>query len=282
MINGLGPLIRIISKIERTEEEICLDLSKTEYVSPLFITTLFAYLEQCRNSVIINNIPPYLEAINFGAGIIPDEMRDSEFIAIMESYSRKTFIPIVNFPARIQMTDTKNTILSAIENLIVKQLNIEKNVSVGLRYMIDELVDNITEHSESERGFIFAQAYPRKKYIDICIADNGISLLGSYLRTGDGTISTDSEAMRAANSCVSTKNRPDAENRGFGIFTSKKMLIAGLGGQYLMMSGSSIYLKNSALEHYYSMPDGINIHGTVVAFRLPYNRVSFQYLDFVE
>ena len=51
--------------------------------------------------------------------------------------------------------------------------------------MIEECVDNITQHSKSERGYIFAQAYPHKQYLDICVADNGITLLGSYHENND-------------------------------------------------------------------------------------------------
>ena len=58
----------------------------------------------------------------------------------------------------------------------------------------------------------------------------------------------DMEAIKAANRGLSSKNLPDAENRGFGIRTSKQMLIHGLGGQYLMISGSSLYLKSCNLD----------------------------------
>lgn len=67
-------------------------------------------------------------------------------------------------------------------------------------------ISGISFCKESERGYIFSQAYPTKKYLDICIADNGIS----------------------------TKNLPEAENRGFGIKTSKKMLIDGLSGIFVL------------------------------------------------
>lgn len=96
---------------------------------------------------------------------------------------------------------------------------------------------NITEHSESDRGYIFAQAYPTKGFLDVCIADRGVSLLGSYEKLPDNEILSDMEAIKAANRGLSSKNLPDAENRGFGIRTSKQMLIHGLGGQYLMISG---------------------------------------------
>lgn len=83
--------------------------------------------------------------------------------------------------------------------------------------------------------------------MDVCIADRGVGLLGSYEKLPDNEIESDMEAIKAANRGLSSKNLPDAENRGFGIKTSKQMLIQGLGGQYLMISGSSLYIKSRFL-----------------------------------
>src|SRR5574344_3058492 len=98
-------------------------------------------------------------------------------------------------------------------------------------------VDNITQHSESGCRYIFAQEHPKKHFVDICIADNGITLLGSYKKNGDFDIATDIEAMQAANRGISTKNLPEAETRGYGIITSKRMLTEGLDGNFIMISG---------------------------------------------
>jgi anti-sigma regulatory factor (Ser/Thr protein kinase) len=169
-----------------------------------------------------------------------------------------------------------------VENMLIRQLNIQSNVANGLKYMVDETLDNITEHSESDRGYIFAQAYPRKGYLDICIADRGVTLLGSYMSLLDNEIATDLEAIKAANRGLSSKNLPDAENRGFGIKTSKQMLIEGLGGQYLMMSGSCLYIKSSKYDSFYTMPNGIRWNGTIVALRIPYNSPTFNYINYIE
>jgi anti-sigma regulatory factor (Ser/Thr protein kinase) len=166
--------------------------------------------------------------------------------------------------------------------MIIQQLNIQSNVANGFKYMIDETLDNITEHSESDRGYIFAQAYPTKGFLDVCIADRGVSLLGSYEKLPDNEILSDMEAIKAANRGLSSKNLPDAENRGFGIRTSKQMLIHGLGGQYLMISGSSLYLKSCNLDTFYSMPHGLRWNGTIVALRIPYHSSSFNYINYIE
>lgn len=151
-----------------------------------------------------------------------------------------------------------------------------------MKYMIGETIDNITEHSKSDRGFIFAQTYPKKGFLDVCIADRGVTLLGSYSNLLDNEIVTDLEAIKAANRGISSKNLPDAENRGYGIYTSKHMLVDGLGGQYLMMSGGNFYFKRPGFDSFYSLPNNLRWDGTVVALRIPYNVSHFNYVNYIE
>ena len=228
------------------------------------------------------NITPYMNLLHFGDGFSPDQIRKTEFTARMEEYTRKTYIPIINFPATDSHEDDKNNILSTIEFIITKQLNLTPNIITGLKYMIGEIVDNITEHSHSERGYIFAQAYPTKKYLDICIADSGITLLGSYQKNNEEEIASDLEAIQAANRGISTKNLPNAENRGYGIITSRRMLTDGLNGQYIMISGSAMYARDRNLDQFIVLPDKIYWKGTIIALRIPYINRKFQYINYIE
>ena len=284
LIDGLIPALRIMSKAENTEDDtLNVDFTDTVFVSPVFVLSSIVYLSRCGKHVLISNVSDYLKTIGLDTGgIHTDEMRESEFKAKMEGYSGVTYIPIINFPARTN-DDSKEAISTIVENIIIRQSNIAPNVAQGIKYMVDETLDNITEHSESDRGFIYAQAYPKKRYLDICIADRGITLLGSYKRLPDNEISTDLEAIKAANRGISSKNLPEAENRGYGIYTSKRMLINGLGGEYLMISGSNFYYMHPGADGIYSLPDGLRWNGTIVALRIPYYQDSkFNYINYIE
>ena len=92
----------------------------------------------------------------------------------------------------------------------------------------------------------------------------------------------DLEAIQAANRGISTKNLPDAENRGYGIITSKKMLVDGLGGNFIMMSGNALHLYNSEHIKFIEMPKDIRWNGTIIAFRVPYINKEFQYINYIE
>lgn len=284
LMDGLAPVVRIMQQVEAASdgEMIIVDFSRTEFISPVFALSLIVYLSRCGKKISFEGIKDYLDVIGLGSGgIRPDRMRKSEFLALMEGYSKKRYIPIVSFPASSD-NDEKEAISSVIESIIIRQLNMPSNVALGLKYMVGELLDNITEHSKSDRGFIFAQSYPQKGYLDLCLADRGVTLLGSYQRLLNNEIASDMEAIKAANRGISSKNLPDAENRGFGIRTSKRMLIEGLGGQYLMISGSCFYLKRPGFDSFYNVPSGLRWNGTILALRLPYNNDQFNYVNYIE
>lgn len=166
-LSGLNEALRIISQIEDSEEDdIVIDFCDVRFVSPLFVLPLMVYLNRIDKRVQMRNLSNYLRTVNFAEGLKPDEMRELEYKAQMESFAKKTYVPVINFPASAN-SDEKNTIISTVENIISRQLNLSGNILVGLKYLIGESVDNIAEHSESTRGYIFAQAYKSLGFLDV-------------------------------------------------------------------------------------------------------------------
>lgn len=283
LTTGLSYVFDILDKINNIKDEVIyIDFSKTKFVSPTFVLPLFLFFKKSRKQIHPINIPTYLSTIHFDGGYVADNARIQSFRANIESYGKKTYIPIIDFPTSENRDDIKNNILSAIESLIIKQTGIQHNIAIGFKYIIEEYVDNITQHSKSDRGYIFAQAYPKKHYLDVCIGDVGITLLGSYKENNDQDITTDLEAIQAANRGISTKNLPNAENRGYGIITSKKMLIDGLGGSVIMMSGRAMSVYNDQINKFIELPKEIRCPGTIISFRIPYESTDFNYINYVE
>ena len=283
-LQGLEVVLRLIDQINQSEdEEDILIFQNTIFVTPIFILPLLVYVSGSQKRIRYQFTNSYLDTIQFGSGgIRPEELEFSKLHHLLNTHSFKTYIPIINFPTDQKYTRERNEILSTVENLLSNQIRLKPNITAGLKYLIEESVDNIIEHSDSKRGYIFGQSYPAKKYMDICIADNGITLLGSYCKMKENKITDHLSAMKAANFGVSTKNLPGAENRGYGIRTSREMLVNGLSGNYVMLSGNALYLKSKTIERFMVLPDIATWQGTIVAMRIPYVNASFNYIDFVE
>jgi len=209
-------------------------------------------------------------------------IRWSAFLAQMESFASKDYIPVIEFPAGRNAADLAGDTISLIEDIIVRQTSLKGNVTTGLKYMVDECTDNIMEHSRSEYGYISSRIDRIKGIIDVCVGDSGIGILGSYLANNDPDIKTNLEALQAANRGISTKNRPNAENRGYGLMTTKKMITTGLGGSFAMISGGTVFMQDVNGRHFVDSADSLKMQGTIVALRFPIDNSDFKYINYIE
>jgi anti-sigma regulatory factor (Ser/Thr protein kinase) len=281
-------LFKIILETESSKtENIEWNFQNSTFLTPFFLLPLMLYKEKCNKKISCTNcsvnLESYFNIINFNVGGLNPQLLIDGFEDVIRTYKNKTYIPIINFPASPIEDDNKNKVIEIVGNILQKQLNIDGQINIALNYLLAESVNNITEHSSCDRGYIFAQYYPHKKYIDICIADNGITILGSYLKNNKFNISDDLSALQSACKGVSTKNLPNAENRGYGIITSKKMLSEGLGGIYFLFSGGAFNIKSKDEDKYIKLPDQIRWNGTIVALRIPYkDNTSFNYINYLE
>ena len=188
-------------------------------------------------------------------------------------------IPVISFPASGERTDIRNAITSALEDFVVGETGLERNVATAFKYVADEIIDNISEHADTQLGYLIASW--DGKAVTVCIADGGKTIYGSYLdRQFDG-IGSDQAALHAAVSGVSTKNRPGAENRGFGISTSVDMVIRGLNSTMVILSGRGLLIRDKERNDFTELPEPIYMPGTLVCFTLPVHKDGFTIYDYI-
>ena len=100
IMNGLIPIVNLMSKIESSgDEDVVIDFSRTKFISPVFALSLLVYASRCDKHIIFTNMTKYMRAFHINSVIMPDQGRKSEFVAVMESYAKRTYIPVISFPA---------------------------------------------------------------------------------------------------------------------------------------------------------------------------------------
>ena len=75
------------------------------------------------------------------------------------------------------------------------------------------------------------------------------------------------EAIEFAINGRSTKDRP--ESKGFGISTSRDMLVNGLKGKFFLLSGNTAYIQTTENKGIIDIPDNFFYQGNYVALRVP-------------
>lgn len=193
-------------------------------------------------------------------------------------------ISLFCFPAAdnkiIRALSFAEKLLSVFENILFNQLNIKGQLKTAINYVISEIFTNITEHSNSKSGWMMIQNYPTKQFLDVCIADNGIGILGSYQKAGFTEIASSKEALNEAINGKSTKIHE--KTRGYGIKTSRRMLVNGLGGKYFLFSGNAFYLYTKA-EEQITVLKNASWKGTMFALRIPNKEPkAFNYVNYLE
>lgn len=262
-------LFSIINATELSESDVVeWDFSETDFLHPFFIGPLSIYKQSCFKKIKCCNkntiVSSYHRAISFDATYhISGHLQDDAFLSY---YRGKTYTPIFSFPANdVAISDKLEQI---VQSIIRSQTHYGPSLQAPLSYILSELVCNIHQHSRARQGYIYCQYLKAEHTINLCIADDGYGILGSYIRTRThlNEVVNDAIALQYANNGYSTKGLPE---RGFGLRTSRSVLVDGLGGAYFMLSGSAFYRHQKDGEGAVLLPPGIIWNGTIILLRIP-------------
>jgi len=240
-------------------QNVNFDLSLLDWVCPLLILPISAYINDTRSNCEINNssIKSYLEKIVFPNGI------GSISLFQQRAQRNKSFTPISVL--KKEAGTSRERLGALFMEKTYKMLGNVSGAQNAICYPIAELVTNIFEHSKKDVGFVFGQLYPTKNYLDICIVDCGRGFATTYeeekgLKLSD--VDAISEVMRG------NSVKPE-KRRGYGIWTSKRIICDVFrGGSFILISGSAGLIAENKKEKLVSFPN-FYWQGVIVAYRIP-------------
>jgi len=143
----------------------------------------------------------------------------------------------------------------------LRNMELPRGILSGLEWSINELTDNVLNHSKSPiGGLIEATTYPKNETIAFAVADAGIGILDS-LREGIPTLRTDIEAMGEAVKAGVTRN--PSFGQGNGLAGSLKVTTL-TGGSFEITSGTGRLLTtlNECVRN--QRQTNQSYHGTLV------------------
>lgn len=149
-----------------------------------------------------------------------------------------------------------------------------KALNSPLTYLLDELICNIQQHAQVDKGYAYISYDKSTDSVDIVIADLGITIYGSYVAAQkhlDKLGNSDAEALNLAQNGYSVKNLPNAENRGYGISSNINMVVNGLHGEFATLSGNALMLHTANKRQILALPPEIDFKGTMIMVTIPAN-----------
>ncbi len=279
-------LFRVIWETEQIVGDTFIwDFRYCNFLHSSFLLLLSIFYHKCEKTIYLNNIPhdiqKYLDAIYFETYL---DIEDSDsLMQTLQQYADKSYIPICRFRRENNNIDEMQTI---IQQVIERQTHYERRMQMPISYLMSELISNISEHSYCKSGYLFSQYHSATCMLDIGIIDDGITIYGSYVRTGkylDEIGSNEGIALQKALSGYSTKDLPGAETRGYGISTTVKMITEGLHGAVFIFSGGAFCRHSSDKKQVVNLPSGFQMDGTAILLRIPVNAPDdFQFNKFIE
>lgn len=284
--SAFNHLFQVINQTENyVGNDLVWDFKDAWFFHPFFLAPLVVYRKRCEKRIICANIRPslrsYFDLIHFLDPLLINENMDLR--SMLSPYVNRSYLPVCQFDLCESNIDALQSIL---QKVIEKQGHSSARITTPLSYLLGELICNMNQHSDSRYGYIFSQYIHKEKSIDLILADDGITVYGSYAKTKkylDKIGDSDAEALRLANEGYSTKDLPDSENRGFGISTSKKMLVDGLNGSFFMLSGGAFHRHDMNGSAFIELPKSIHWNGTIILMRIPVNIPSgFNYLKYID
>lgn len=144
-------------------------------------------------------------------------------------------------------------------------------------YLIAELTDNIYEHSKFSNGLLLGRENSSFGYSDLSIFDNGITILGSFHNHGMMGFDESEAIVRAINGLSSKQST----ERGHGLGSTFRLVINGLRGQLLIVSGAGAIFISPDKKIQYNVTQKNRLEGTLVSIRAPRPPGDLDIFDYV-
>ena len=285
-------LMSVFSLMEETERcghKIIWDFKGIDFLHPFFISALAVYKDSFEGEIetinICDTLKTGLDAVSFHSPLVFE--KDTLPNTLLDEFTESHQAPICKFSVNYAYIDEMQTELFSIISTLIKSRVNGWRPDSALSYLLSELTCNIQEHSHASHGFMIVQCPDSDDYLSICIADNGITIHGSYINSNKPEyirlIGNDhAEAIRYSTKGVSTKDRPGNE-RGYGISTNLNMVVNGLGGSFFLMSGQAFFRSDENGEQFINLPESMNWDGTIILVRIPLKQDNdFNVYNYIE
>lgn len=262
---------RNLIKILKNQERI-VDLSEVKFSQPIITLPLAAFISEEGlkfTEPADDKCLGYLKHFNFPEGLTEFKELSTQYIPIYKfSASKKDQKSLID----------KSGIIGNLIKICTKKIGSPHGAINALSLAIEEIIDNIEEHSGATYGWINAQYYPTKEYLDICVLDRGITIYGNYEKHGI-SINDDLEALKNALEGLSTKQVDTV--RGSGLRTFTNITRKGFGGEMVIISGQAI-AHADAKKTPVVQKTSIDWQGTIVAIRIPRRSRTIDYTLYIE
>nr|WP_157058949.1 ATP-binding protein [Loktanella sp. 5RATIMAR09] len=169
------------------------------------------------------------EAIKYLDDSLFFELHNQEKLS-PDSACRDTTIPVRQLARR----DSHGWLEYTFLPWLMEKTGLTKNSLAEVKSCLQEIINNISDHTDFEEGCIFGQWYPKTKKILITVADFGVGIPTNVRKVSPSLTDTES-IIKAAEDGFSSKSLPT--NRGAGLYLLLLNIVQRFEGSVTIRSG---------------------------------------------
>lgn len=180
---------------------------------------------------------------------------------------------------KIVSEDNNNVLPKKLRDIVSKQSNIHPSLIDALDFSFGEVIDNVENHSRASiGGYVAAQYYPKDKYVEFCVVDDGIGIADSLKKNDQYKyFDADDLLIMAFNEGVGERvgvNFTGGMGHGCGLglaFTARLVKASG-GTLWAVSHENAAIVKDDGCESI----SGMYFPGTIICARIPSKAIVFE------
>ncbi|MEH1847776.1 MAG: ATP-binding protein [Nostoc sp.] len=162
-------------------------------------------------------------------------------------------------------------LVSALVKAIVEKVECSAGVLQGFEWCLNEVMDNVLQHSRASRGFVMVQVHAESKRIAVCITDTGIGIYGSLADSKHKPKSAVDAITLAVKEGVTRDSSIGQGNGLWGLF----QIVKNNSGRLSITSGQgSLFIRGDETKTFDDIPYIDKNHkGTIVDFQIDASQI---------
>lgn len=231
---GVGTFLHYVHQLVEKQgyQEIFVDCEHVGRAFPNILVPIAGIVDYYKEKGIhfkFENLTPFLNKSHFYA---PLDVSENENILAGN---------ILNLVWRYQSDSDTNTLSKEILRSISQEVLCEEGVIDALLWCMNEIMDNVIVHSNSNAGFVMAQIHKRTKHIAFCVYDHGQGIFNS-LKDSPHAPKTPLEAIQMAIQERVTRDKKVGQGNGMWGLSE---IVKNNAGRLTIISSSGLYMRSN-------------------------------------
>jgi len=219
---------------------------------------------------IIENISS--KGINFEFYYLSDYLRSLSIKEPLRVYENKDLAQKESLD-KVWRFDSADDIYLLINSFVDELSHIivcERGILEGFEWSINEVLDNVLQHSSKSFGYVMGQVHPKTKHFVFCVYDTGQGIYNSLLSSSVHKPKNPVDALKLAVKEGVTRDKKIGQ--GNGLWGLHQIVSENTGILNIISNSACYNLTNNKFKTFDKLPQFSYDNGCIVDFQIDYSK----------